>query len=1019
MKKRNLFFSLIFLFLTFHQLNAQPPCGFDFLHSQLLAKDAAYARQININEASIQRYIAAHPELLNRTNSTEALFTIPVVIHVMHTGGAVGTIYNPSDAQLLGAINYLNQVFAGTYPGMQQPVEGGGVVNMELQFALAQRTPSCGFTNGINRVDATSLSNYTANGVNAVNSSGCPELTMKNFARWNPSDYYNIWIVNKIDGADGTSGQFIAGYAYFPGASSSVDGTVMLATQMISGQKTLPHEIGHAFNLYHTFEGSANNSQCPSNTNCNTQGDRICDTDPVFNNYNAGTGIYNFSCRSGPNTCASPNNYTINTESNFMSYTTCYTLFTNGQKARTQAAMSLSSRASLVAPGNLALVPCASDINFSQASASQSENIAGTVSGCRRFTDHTYQMTIGAAPTANATATLALTGSATVGLDYDITTNGDFISPSNVLNFNSGATIAQPFTIRIYDDGNVESSETIIINFSVNDGGGNAAKGSTTPTLSISISDNDIAPSGTSTGTFSIGSNDLSIDGGPFDATLQSQRGQYLYRANELSAAGITAGTISTFQLFVNGKFSTRPFSNFSIKMAHTSLNNLIDGSIYVVGGMTTVFSPASVTSSGGWNSFTLSTPFDWNGTDNLAVEICFDNGSPDGANNSDDLAAYFDGGTASQGNMFFENGINCSGSFSSVSYYPNGIKPMIRLGVSVSGSNIETTAGSTSATHIAVGSQDYFYSNNNKLLFRLNNVNADLGCVNASLEAGGTTWVNALGGQRSAKVFAITPTTNISTTGYTISLYFDNAELGGKNPASIRIAKTTAASANGANSSNTVFVNPTLTTLGSGITVFTAPFTGFSRFFLVDAGATLPVSLVAFTATPNEQKNTIINWKTSSEFNNKEFTLEVSTDDLNFIPLATIPSKGNSTSLQEYEYLHLKPAKGITRYRLKQTDWDDHFKYSKIVLASIIDDKNKISIYPVPANDQITINFRNMTSKISIDVYNTAMKLIMKEQISGPTLIKDINVSSLSPGLYFIKISSPTGISMMQFIKN
>lgn len=343
----------------------------------------------------------------------------------------------------------------------------------------------------------------------------------------------------------------------------------------------------------------------------------------------------------------------------------------------------------------------------------------------------------------------------------------------------------------------------------------------------------------------------------------------------------------------------------------------------------------------------------------------------------------------------------------------------MIGLGVSVSGTSIESVAGSTSATQIAVGSQDYFYSNNNKLLFRLNNVNANLGCVNAVLDAGGTTWVNALGGQRSAKVFAITPSTNISTTSYTISLYFDNAELGGKNPASIRIAKTTAASASAANSSNTVFVNPTLTTLGSGITVFTAPFTGFSRFFLVDAGATLPVSLVEFTAIPNEQKNTIINWKTSSEFNNKEFLLESSTDALNFAPLATIPSKGNSSGLQEYDYLHVKPSKGITRYRLKQTDWDENFKYSKIVSAIISDDKNQISIYPVPATDLLTINFRNMSGNVSIEIFNSTMKLMMRDQVTGLTLTKDINVSSLSQGVYFIKFSSSSGISMLQFIKN
>ena len=151
----------------------------------------------------------------------------------------------------------------------------------------------------------------------------------------------------------------------------------MLATQMTAGEKTLPHEIGHALNLYHPFQGSANNTQCPANANCTTDGDRVCDTDPIFNNFNAGTGVYSFACRTGANVCAPPNNYTINTESNFMSYTNCYTLFTNGQKARAQAAMSLPSRASLVDPVNLALVHWGTTINFALAPSSQTENISG------------------------------------------------------------------------------------------------------------------------------------------------------------------------------------------------------------------------------------------------------------------------------------------------------------------------------------------------------------------------------------------------------------------------------------------------------------------------------------------------------------------------------------------------------------------------------------------------------------------------------------------------------------------
>lgn len=319
---------------------SQPICAFDKVHQDRLKNDAAYQKIIRDNEARIQNYISTHRlELQSPSGTSAVLFTIPVVVHVINTGGAIGTTYNPTDAQITGAINYLNQVYNGTYPGTQ------GAGDLQIQFALATKDPNCNATTGIDRYDASGIAAYVSNGVNNAGSSGISDLALKNTTRWDPVHYYNIWVVNKIDGKDGTSGQFVAGYAYFAGAPASVDGTVMLATQMITGQKTLPHEIGHALNLYHTFEGSTDVTICPANADCTADGDKVCDTDPISDNVSG--GIYNFTCRSGTNTCTGTA-YSINTESNYMSYTTCYTLFTAGQKARLLAAMSLPSRASLV-----------------------------------------------------------------------------------------------------------------------------------------------------------------------------------------------------------------------------------------------------------------------------------------------------------------------------------------------------------------------------------------------------------------------------------------------------------------------------------------------------------------------------------------------------------------------------------------------------------------------------------------------------------------------------------------------
>lgn len=1017
MKRRTLFFFLVTCLCLSQHSYSQPPCGFDILHARLMDSDPAFAGRQEQHEASIRKFIESHPALKTRSTARgNALYTIPVVVHVMHTGGAVGSIYNPSDAQIIGAINYLNQVYAGTFPGMTAPAPGGAAGDMEIEFALAQRTPSCGATNGIDRVDASSLPNYVTNGVNVNNTNGCPEITLKDFARWNPANYYNIWIVNRLDGADGTSGQFIAGFAYFPSSPANYDGTIMLATQMISGQKTLPHEIGHALDLYHPFQGSANSSQCPPLSPCATTGDRICDTDPISNN-NVG-GIYNFSCRTGTNTCTGTA-YTSNTESNFMSYTNCYTLFTNDQKARVQAAMSLSSRSSLIDPSNLALTPCGTTVNFSQASATRTEDITGTLVGCRRYRDYNYQMGIGAGPSATAIATLSYSGTAIQGLDYDITTNGSFVSPSNTLSFAAGSTLPQSFTVRIYDDENVETPETIIVDFTLNNGGGDATKGAITPTFTLTIADDDQAPLGTSSGTFPVGTFVSSITGAPFDARQQSQRSQYIYRANELLAAGVAAGNLTAIQLNVNSKLSTRPFTNFTIKMGLTTLNYLYENpSVVAFSGLTTVFTTASYATAAGWNNFTLSTPFAWDGISNLAIEICFDNITSAPGDAADQVRTYLDGGTANQGSTIFQNGINCAGAFSTVNVYTSGRKPIIQLSNAVTGTTIETIAGSTSSSHIAAGSNDYFYSNNNRLMLRLGTISAPLSCVNVNLEQGGTSWINYRGGQRSAKVFEIIPTTNGSSTSYTLSLYFDNAELGGKTASTLKIAKTNAASIAASNGSNTVLVTPTVTTLGSGTTVFTANFTGFSRFFLVDPAVTLPVELVDFRGKLDSDKNTVLEWETAAEFNNHKFDVELSRDGSNFSILGSVNSKGNSNLTQQYTYTHLKPQLGINWYRLRQVDWDGHETFSKIISVSINKPIGKAFVYPVPASNTIMIDFGAQINNCEIEILAADMRLIKRESANGLLSRKEISISELTAGAYFVRLSHGSIREVISFIK-
>lgn len=82
----------------------------------------------------------------------------------------------------------------------------------------------------------------------------------------------NIYFANSVVSGEDP----LCGYAYFSGGPDRV---IMANSCTINGS-TLPHEIGHFFNLYHTH-GTTNNGttdELVDGSNCTTAGDNICDT---------------------------------------------------------------------------------------------------------------------------------------------------------------------------------------------------------------------------------------------------------------------------------------------------------------------------------------------------------------------------------------------------------------------------------------------------------------------------------------------------------------------------------------------------------------------------------------------------------------------------------------------------------------------------------------------------------------------------------------------------------------------
>ena len=278
-------------------------------------------------EKKLQNIIKSRKASKLQSSNGATLVRIPVVVHVIHNGTAIGVGANITNAQILSQIQVLNEDYRkkiGTRGYNTNPV--GADTNIE--FYLAKEDPDCNPTTGIERYDLSNIA--TTWPIQGITDSQLKPMTI-----WDSSRYMNMWTVEFEDPA-------YLGYAQYPGGPPESDGVVMDYRYFGSNDapgvnldssapydlgRTTTHEVGHFLGLLHTFEGG-----------CTGVGDGVADTPAVKDP--------NFGCPVGTNSCpAAPG---LDMIENYMDYTddACMNIFTNGQSARMDGVLS-SDRLSL------------------------------------------------------------------------------------------------------------------------------------------------------------------------------------------------------------------------------------------------------------------------------------------------------------------------------------------------------------------------------------------------------------------------------------------------------------------------------------------------------------------------------------------------------------------------------------------------------------------------------------------------------------------------------------------------
>lgn len=195
--------------------------------------------------------------------------------------------------------------------------------------------------------------------------------------------------------------------------------------------------------------------------------------------------------------------------------------------------------------------------------------------------------------------------------------------------------------------------------------------------------------------------------------------------------------------------------------------------------------------------------------------------------------------------------------------------------------------------------------------------------------------------------------------------------------------------------------------------------------FCITNSGSTscallLPINLTEFNA---RVKGETVNatWTTASELNNHFFTLERSIDGIDFETAATVPSNGNSTIPTNYSTNDYNPVKGISYYRLLQTDYNGTNSYSKTISVIYGDESDLFELRPNPATDLVNVTFNSVDGgPVLLKGYDITGRIIftLKPEYQQGTNNITLDLSSYEKGIYFIALITNKKILQNKIIK-
>ena len=195
-----------------------------------------------------------------------------------------------------------------------------------------------------------------------------------------------------------------------------------------------------------------------------------------------------------------------------------------------------------------------------------------------------------------------------------------------------------------------------------------------------------------------------------------------------------------------------------------------------------------------------------------------------------------------------------------------------------------------------------------------------------------------------------------------------------------------------------------------------------FDKASVVASSTPLPIKLESFTAIAKD-KVVRLNWVVSEEINFSHYIIEKSIDGISFNQAGVV--LGNASNKTNYSFSdNLNTIQtGLIYYRLRSTDIDGKSELSSTRIIRISEEaKSSISIitYPNPVSNEIRVtlpaNWQN--KKVVYEIFNASGRTAKRIETASSNQTEIMNVSSLAPGFYIVRVSFEGQTAQQKIIK-